>query len=51
MVTPTSEYSSRSKWLFGTALGGIVLGGGYLIYNKYQSYKERKRKEKIYHSR
>jgi hypothetical protein len=27
------------------------MGGGYLIYNKYLSYKERKRKEKIYHSK
>ena len=35
MVTPASEYSSKSKLLFGTALGGLVLGGGYLIYNKY----------------
>jgi hypothetical protein len=27
------------------------MGGGYLIYNKYLSFKERIRKEKIYHSK
>jgi hypothetical protein len=51
VTTPTSEMSSRTKWLLGTAIGGLVAGGGYLIYNKYQSYKERKRKEKIYRSK
>jgi len=46
-----SEGTSRKAWLIGTAVGAIVLAGGFYLYSKYQAYKDKSKKDKIYRSK
>lgn len=51
LEVPPSGLSSRSKWLIGSAVVGLILAGGTFAYSKYQQYKERAKKDKIFKSK
>lgn len=50
-AAPVVVQSSRNAWLIGTAIGALILASGTFAYSKYQAYRERAKKDKIYRSK